>query len=301
MDEAPELDRVAVFRTTDPRACKEPALVLEAVGIHCELVSVEASVWLVVSTTEAPRARRELRAYLSENRAARRDSEPFVPLSNGLAVGVVWVAALVAARAAALWGLGGVDWATVGRADAAAMVDGGEWWRAMTALLLHADALHLASNLTFGALFAVFLAHAVGSGGAALMMVLSGLVGNVLNAWARYPEHLSVGASTAVFGAVGAFVTIEFLRRGRNDRETIRRWAPMLIGVLILGWFGTGTERTDVTAHLFGFIGGLGIALLAIPLLTRTDRLASPAVQGAAWALAGGIVAGAQAWGLLAT
>ncbi|MHC4895071.1 MAG: hypothetical protein ACYTFV_17345 [Planctomycetota bacterium] len=72
MDEAPELDRVAVFRTTDPRACKEPALVLEAVGIHCELVSVEASVWLVVSTTEAPGQARAAGLPLGEPRRAPR-------------------------------------------------------------------------------------------------------------------------------------------------------------------------------------------------------------------------------------
>ena len=36
------------------------------------------------------------------------------------------------------------------------------------------------------------------------------------------------------------------------------RWAPLVGGVLLLSYLGTGGGRTDVAAHLFGFLfGGL--------------------------------------------
>lgn len=291
MESDPAPDREAVFRSPDPRLAREPALVLAAVGIAAEFVRVEDSVWLVVASEDAPRARRELRAYVEENRWARAELAPFEPVSSGLAVGLAWVLSLVLARAAVLFRLGEVDWSGLGRADAAAMVEGGEWWRAVTALFLHADALHLASNLVFGALFAVFLAHATGSGLAAALLLASGALGNVANAFARGPEHLSVGASTAVFGAVGALVAIEFARRRRSDTDFVRRTAPMLIGALLFGWFGTGGERTDVTAHLFGLAAGAASGALA----TRTLRPREAGVQRVSWALAGLVVAAAWA------
>ncbi|MEO0650021.1 MAG: rhomboid family intramembrane serine protease, partial [Planctomycetota bacterium] len=282
-------------RTDDPKRAREPALVLAAVGIVAEVVRVEGLVWVVVATEEAARARRELRAYVDENRGAGSATAPFEPVGTGLSVGLAWVLSLVAARAAVLFDAGDLDWHGLGRTDAARMIDGGEWWRAVTALFLHADAVHLASNLAFGAIFAVFLAHLAGSGATALLLLSSGALGNAVNAWARYPEHYSVGASTAVFGAVGAFVTFEFLRRQRDEREAVRRWAPLVIGVLLLGWFGTGDARTDVTAHLFGFLAGGLWAWVGARVAGRRDVFAARSFQSACWAITALAVVGSWA------
>jgi len=42
------------------------------------------------------------------------------------------------------------DIVSMGQADAVAMVQGAQWWRAVTALTLHADVVHLVSNLVAG-------------------------------------------------------------------------------------------------------------------------------------------------------
>lgn len=285
--------RVAVFRGPDPRACTEPSLVLSAMGIPCEVVRADGLALVTVAEDQAARARRELRSYVQEN-SARVEPEPFQELSNGLSMAVVWVLAMVAVRAADITALGGFDWRELGGMHAGALL-GGEWWRAFTALFLHVDVVHLASNLLFGALFGAFLAQHVGGGLAALSLIVAGGLGNYFNALALEPSHRSIGASTAVFAAVGALVTAEFVRRQQtSSKEATRRWAPLVLGVLILGWYGAGDERTDVTAHIFGFVAGAAVALWTALAGRRWD-LGDRRVQIAGWTLAAAIAVGAWA------
>jgi len=266
--------------------------VLSAVGIPCELVRLEGTTLVTVAEEEAERARYELRQYIDENRRRRVVSEEFHPISDGVAIGAAWCLSLMVLRAAAVTGAGGFDWHEVGGMRAGLLLEG-EWWRAITALFLHVDALHLGSNLVFGTVFAVFLAQHLGGGGAAFTLIAAGALGNWLNALMLPPEHSSIGASTAVFAAVGAFVTDEFLRRRRTSREALRRWAPMIMGVLILGWYGSGDERTDVSAHVFGFVAGVGVAAW-LALIDRKWSLRERWVQTVGWNLA--VLLATSAW-----
>src|SRR5207245_504611 len=70
-------------------------------------------------------------------------------------------------------------WFSRGSADAAAIVRG-EWWRTVTALTLHADAGHAVGNAVLGGLLLALLAHALGPGLAAILMVLAGSAGTSL-------------------------------------------------------------------------------------------------------------------------
>jgi membrane associated rhomboid family serine protease len=88
------------------------------------------------------------------------------------------------------------------------------------------------------------------------MMLFCGIFGNLLNAWAYQWDHLSVGASTAIFGALGILCAIQMvgaLRTGRGWKQV-----AMIIGagVALLAFLGAGA-RSDIGAHLFGWITGL--------------------------------------------
>ncbi len=87
------------------------------------------------------------------------------------------------------------------------MIDGGEWWRPFTSLFLHADFNHLLGNVCFGVIFCVLVAHSVGPVLGWVLILASGVMGNILTAGWYYPERFqSVGASTATFGALGILV-----------------------------------------------------------------------------------------------
>jgi membrane associated rhomboid family serine protease len=145
-----------------------------------------------------------------------------------------------------------------------ALIQAGEWWRVATALFLHANGLHLLSNLAFGAIFIVLLTQVLGPGMTALSVLASGIAGNVMNAMVRMPDHTSVGASTAIFGAVGLLAALrQDWRSGRGFRS-LRDWAPLAAGIMLLAFLGFSEEQTDILAHVFGFAAGIGLGAILV-------------------------------------
>jgi membrane associated rhomboid family serine protease len=287
--EAPEL----VYRSRRRAACAEAALVLEAVGLRPVLHDLGGSWVVIVAPHEAQRARTEIAAWLAENPPRPAEPPPRLPLADGRPGAVAYVLLMVGvALAVANFALDR-DWLAAGRVDGAAM-RAGEWWRAVTALTLHADLQHLAGNLFFGSLFGGFAGRYLGSGVAWLLVLLAGASGNVVNVVLQGFDHRAIGASTAVFAALGLLGALAWAGRRASALGRWYRWGPVIGAVALLAFTGTGGERTDIGAHLWGFAAGLGAGLLAaglpVELLRRRD------VQACAGLLALGVVAGA--WGL---
>lgn len=164
---------------------------------------------------------------------------------------------------------GAYDLASFGRVDAVAMIEEGQWWRAMAALTLHADIVHLVSNLVAGMGFAFFVARFFGAVAGWALILLSGALGNLLNAWVYYPEaHFSIGASTAVFGALGLLtgIGVWVALAEPDQRWTLPRWLlPVFGGFTLLGLTGVGDGidgLVDVAAHISGFLCGLVLGLI---------------------------------------
>lgn len=169
-------------------------------------------------------------------------------------------------------GLDRVGWNLLGRVDSGRVL-AGAWWRTVTALTLHADGEHLLGNMLMGGLFLVLLGRAIGAGPAWLLAVVAGMLGNMLNSWAHGPGHLSVGASTAVFGVVGGLTGLRAVLGYGDGRAGGRLRAmalPVAAGFMFLALLGAGDERTDLGAHLFGLAAGLGLGGLAGLLLMQT-------------------------------
>jgi membrane associated rhomboid family serine protease len=162
-----------------------------------------------------------------------------------------------------------------GRFDSLRILNNGEWWRLASPLFLHADAPHLLGNVLGGLLFGGLLASRIGAAKTYLIALLSGIAGNSLNLWTfRNTPHLSIGASTAVFGLLGALIGLRLreLLHGESNTPHIPvslrharriRYGVLGIGLFILSWMGIGGALTDVSAHLYGFISGLLILFLA--------------------------------------
>lgn len=153
----------------------------------------------------------------------------------------------------------------LGRTDSMRMIEGGQWARALTALTLHGDVVHLVSNLVAGMGFAVFVARFFGAASGWLLILISGVMGNVLNAWVYYPEaHFSIGASTAVFGALGILTGVGVWLAVTEAKQawSVPRWfLPVFGGVTLLGLIGIGDGAldgmVDVAAHISGFLCGI--------------------------------------------
>jgi membrane associated rhomboid family serine protease len=170
----------------------------------------------------------------------------------------------------------------------------GEFFRCITALLLHGDSAHLLANMASAALFGTFAANAYGWGIAWFLMVLSGAQGNFLTAWWYGHNHLAVGASTAVFAAVGLCAASSF-RQWHHDRSgRLRPWIPLAGGLALVGWLGTGPQ-SDILAHLLGFGAGLANGALYARVV---GRICPWAYQVVAILIMAAAIAGSWLWGV---
>ncbi len=303
----PQAAWIEVARSRDARAIRHQVLTLQAVGIASGILELSGEQVLVVRDHDARGAAAELERYRGENVGWPPKETYPAPISQGIHAAIVFGGLLVLFYTFQESHRFGIDWETLGRADAV-KIRAGEWWRAITALCLHADASHLAGNVVFGAALGVILAQSIGVGLAWWCVLLAGTLGNYANAWVQGVHHRSLGASTAVFGALGVQVAYEYARRTELGYKPWRRWVPVIMGFGLLAWLGAGgvhvedpqsldgLERVDIGAHGLGFAvgGGIGLLVARIPRrdlrmsLTRQAILCAAAMAAVigAWAIA---------------
>lgn len=287
-----------IVRSPSPELVRELALVLHALDIPYRSAQRPGSISLFVPEALAGRALEELARYSRENRHWPPARARLGPQVHGGGTAVLIYAALLGLvhRLASVRAFG-FDWYQAGHADGARIARG-ELWRPLTALTLHADFLHLASNLALGSAIGFLLSKVYGSGIAWLVVLAAGWLGNLANAAAHGFDHSSLGASTAVFAALGSLAATQSVHKLRLGQGLFARAAPLIAAAFLLGWHGMGsahlepgrgvvqdpTDRTDIGAHLFGFAAG--VLLGGLVAWYETKRSSSPRARRAAAAAA---------------
>jgi membrane associated rhomboid family serine protease len=285
---------VEVYRSFWRRDCEDRAFMLGAVGVASAVVPRGEYFTLEIAEPDADRALIHLAQYEAENRAPE-PAPPTPPLHPHAWAGCVGYAAwLLGVAYAVSNGFFRLDAFNAGEMDGA-RVQSGQWWRAWTALTLHVSGPHLAANLGAGIWFGYLAGRQLGVGIAWFLIVAGGGIANLLEGLAGPPWHQSVGASTAVFTALGLMSAYTWRERFQLSQRWVPRWGPLVAGVILLGWLGTAGKHTDVMAHLLGF--GIGVLLgvvAALPAISRRLHdlpqwpagLAATAIMVAAWGLA---------------
>lgn len=280
-------DLRVVFESRNRRQCSDRALVLASVQIPYQLIDDGLSCALVVPAEYSAKAVEELRLYEDENPPVRPKPRKQIVYQDALPgiIGYVLVVCVVAGMAG--YSFFGSDWFSAGRVDGT-LIRQGEWWRTITALTLHSGVRHLLGNLVFGVFFGIFAGRLLGSGVAWLSVIVAAAFGNTANTLLLDSTHRSIGASTAVFATLGLLAG--YVWRGQlmaQDRWSTR-FGPVIGGLALLMFTGTGDENTDIGAHLLGFVCGFSMGML----LTIIGKMpATPRVQTAAGSAALGLVA----------
>ncbi len=255
---------VEIYRSVRRADCDERAFMLGAVGI-ASMVSFDGLAFqLGVDPASAGAARAQLQSYDAESRAARTHVA-FVPprLHPGAWVGCVfYVAVLYGIALGVSNGWWRLDAFQRGELDGA-LVQSGQWWRAWTALTLHWDGPHLVANLGAGVWFGYLAGRQLGAGTAWLLTVTGAAAANFFDAHFGPATYRSVGASTAVFTALGLIAAHSWRTRFHLPQRRALRWAPLIAGLVLLGWFGSAGEGTDLVAHALGFVTGCLLGALA--------------------------------------
>ena len=241
---------------------QEWELVLVAQGLSPSVRRTRDGILLSVPEEEVERALAGLSAYERENPPKKQVGNEPAGSASLLAGSVVAGMLLVFYSVTVLW-KPTVPWFERGSADANRILLG-ELWRTVTALTLHADLVHAVSNAIATALFLGAVSGMLGPGLGSALVLLAGAGGNLANALLHGFPHVSVGASTSVFGAVGMLGGLGMARRRRAAVRWRRAWVPIGAALALLAMLGTGGQHVDVLAHFFGFLlGGLLGILIA--------------------------------------
>jgi rhomboid protease GluP len=251
----------------------EWSLVLEAAGIPHDRISGADGWELRVAGTDLIRARQTLDAYDQERRQERTPRRVWVD-----GYGRTWIGLAAASALTLFFGITGPSdgasrWSRLG-SSASERILRGEVWRVVTALTLHLDLGHLLGNALGCLVFITLLGNRLGPGLASWVALLAGAFGNLLTAAVAPGHHVSIGASTATFGALGGLVGV----RATPPPKAISAypaWTPLAAAAALFGMLGTGSGA-DVLAHFFGLLSGaaLGAALVlgGAPLRNRTGQ-----------------------------
>jgi membrane associated rhomboid family serine protease len=255
---------VDIARYVRLKEARERGLALSARGIT-HSIGREGNIWLLrVAALDVAAAMEELEAYDAEviNTEPPAAEDPPARLR-------FWslpLVALVVVTGAVLQAERGTAWTELGILSAEKVLARGQWWRVVTALTLHGDVPHVLANVWVGLLFGGLLVPAFGQGVTWLAVLSAGAAGNALTVLAYWPqEHRSLGASTAVFGALGLLVgdALWLLLRRRTGRSWWKWMLPLGAGLSLLAFLGAGEGKAsvDVMAHLWGFAAGLPLGL----------------------------------------
>jgi membrane associated rhomboid family serine protease len=234
-------------------------LVVLAMGRPYWLVPADGVFRLLVEPLAIEAAREQLACFDRESigwppkpaipEAPARKTEFFTPL--------LWALAVLAVFCGQNEWPGG--WETAGALDARAVFGHGEWWRLGTALFLHADLGHLASNVLSGIFVFSAVLSTIGRRRGWLLLAVASIAGNFAVAALNYPgPYQSLGASTAIFGGLGLLTgrAIRSVRRARHPPALTQHFKPT---------GGTPVPRLPAVA------GGMGVSPMSEGYGVRAD------------------------------
>ena len=131
-------------------------------------------------------------------------------------------------------------------------VQNGEYYRLITSMFVHANILHLLSNMYALYVVGPIIEKYYGKGKYLLIYLGSGIIGSLFSV--VLTNYASGGASGAIFGLFGALLYFGYKYRATLDGFLRSSIIPTLLVNLILGFMIPGI---DISAHLGGLIGGL--------------------------------------------
>lgn len=131
----------------------------------------------------------------------------------------------------------------------------GQYWRFITPIFLHANLLHVGLNMLNLVVLGIFLERLVGRLRFLLIYLLTGII-SLIASFYFMPQEISVGASGAIFGLVGAYSVFVFMHRRafRHNGILTLLWLVFVIGVNLS--IGLLVPNVDNYAHVGGLLSG---------------------------------------------
>ncbi|MBR1470317.1 MAG: rhomboid family intramembrane serine protease [Lachnospiraceae bacterium] len=147
-----------------------------------------------------------------------------------------------------------------------------EWYRLVTYMFLHGDLSHLLNNMLMLYAIGTTLERQFSRGIYGMIYFVSGISAGIFSVW--YHTHIgqayvSLGASGAIYGLMGAIMAFLLLRMRYQGRGLYRRIA---IALFLLFYTSTVEVNVDYAAHLGGFVYGLLVCGICCMMKRRNTK-----------------------------
>lgn len=145
------------------------------------------------------------------------------------------------------------------------LIQQGQYWRFVTPLFLHANALHVGLNMLNFFVLGIFLERLVGHLRFLLIYIVTGVV-SIIASYIFSPQEVSVGASGAIFGLVGAYSIFVLVHRNafRHGGIPALLWLVVIIGINL--GLGFAISNVDNYAHIGGLVSGFLLGWFFMPV-----------------------------------
>jgi rhomboid protease GluP len=144
-----------------------------------------------------------------------------------------------------------------------------EYWRLITSLLTHADLAHLLSNALIFLIFGWMLKAYFGMISFPIASLVVGVITNLITIAVYEPGIKLLGASGMAYGMVSLWLVF-YIRHDTDHAVPVRIFRA--IGFALVMMFPTTFDpQVSYLAHAVGFITGMALGLLLLPIISVHD------------------------------
>ena len=137
------------------------------------------------------------------------------------------------------------------------MIHSSDYFRIITSIFLHGGLIHLLFNMYSLYVIGPQLESFFGKVKYLIIYIVSGICGNLLSMLFLADNAVSVGASGAIFGLIGALIYFGYHYRVYLGGVIKSQIIPLIIINLFIGYMASGINNI---AHIGGLIGGILIS-----------------------------------------
>ncbi|MBQ9319149.1 MAG: rhomboid family intramembrane serine protease [Bacilli bacterium] len=148
------------------------------------------------------------------------------------------------------------------------MVNNFDYLRIVSSIFLHGGLIHLLCNMYTLYVIGPQVESFFGKVKYILIYLISGICGNLLSMLFLADNHVSIGASGAIFGLLGAIVYFGYHYRVYLGTVIKSQIIPLIVVNLFIGYMVSGINNT---AHIGGLIGGV-LAAKAVGIKYKSTK-----------------------------
>ncbi|MCF7932302.1 MAG: rhomboid family intramembrane serine protease [Acholeplasmataceae bacterium] len=155
-----------------------------------------------------------------------------------------------------------------------------QWYRLVSAMFLHGSLIHFLGNSLVLYYLGSHLERLLGGPKYFGLYMVSGIISSLTVVYLGAQNTITIGASGALFGVIGALLVLTFLKPTWFKGTAIRQIRQLVIINLVLTF---AIPNISITGHIGGLVAGIVLIFLVVPkhpaFISKVNRLRESQIQ----------------------